>query len=523
MNPSRLSNRRWVLISAVLAFLLVLIPGGMAIYVLSDRGLHQALSVARVAFGVEKMYPGQLDWDAMLLSGMDGIFAKLDPYSSYVEREQFERMDEELTGGYSGIGISVIRQDLGLLVMSVRENGPAARVGLEAGDIIMEADSIPLVNLSLESASRHLRGKEGTRVNLKVWRAVSNDTLTVTVTRQRIDFMHIPFAGYTPDTILYLRLLDFDAGAADDVATALDSLLSGDTNPHGMILDLRGNPGGLFSEAYRIADLFLEAGKFIVGTDSRSRWKRESHFSDSPDRTGGLPMAVIVDRGTASAAEIVAGALQELDRAFLVGDTTFGKGLVQGFTRFPDGSGIRLTISRYYLAGDIFLNEFDSTLVDTGHGLAPDYYFSFVDQHEFPRILENSLLLFRFANRFHEAIMAESGKFGLSDAWVTRFERFAKEEGFTFTSSLRDSAKLVVDMAYLEKSRMHTVKAAQRILRLAKKDDREQFAQYAGYIKTRLKEIAYDRELGTYQRYANIVVRERPDIQLATSLLLEKQ
>jgi C-terminal peptidase prc len=524
MNNVPQSSRRIVLLTVSLMFMLVLICGGMGVYILSDKGLQNAVSWTKIAVEVEEMYPGQLDWEVMFDSAMGNMLHHLDRYSSYVEPQQFERMDEELTGSYGGIGVTVIRHRSGLLVMSVRENGPAHESGILAGDVILEADSISLVRLSISRASSALRGKEGTSVVLTVLRPVVEDTLTIRVTRRQIDLQHIPYAGVTPDSVLYIRLLDFNAGASSDIEAAIDSLLLKEKNaPLGIILDLRGNPGGLLSEAYQTADLFLDRGQLIVGTDSRSSWNEVEFLSSGDDITGGLPMAVIVDRGSASAAEIVAGALGQLGRAFLVGDTTFGKGLVQGFTRFQDGSGLRLTISRYYLEGGLYLNEFDSTLDDVGHGLVPDYLVEFAEYEEFPRKLENSLLLQRFANQFEEEIILASGAFCLSDDWVLRFEQYANDKGFRFVSRITRSAQIMLDMTYLDRARISTTKSAGVVLRRSKSDDRRQFTAYSAYIKMRLRQIAYERKYGIYRTYDAVITRERREIQLATQLLLEKR
>ncbi|UCC44733.1 MAG: PDZ domain-containing protein [Candidatus Zixiibacteriota bacterium] len=520
MNDPFQINRRMVLLSAVLVFVIVLISGGISVYVFSDRELIGAISWTTVALDVHERYPTQLDWDALLDRAMDAMMARLDRYSGYVEREQLEQMDEELTGSYYGIGVSIIEHSQGLLIMSVREHGPAAGAALLTGDIILKADTASLAELTGIEASQLLRGPEGTPVDLTVYRPTTDDTTTVTVTRRRIDLMHIPFAGFTPDSMLYLRLLDFDAGAAEDTRKALDSLLEpGKPQARGIILDLRGNPGGLFSEAYRTADLFLEDGQLIVGTDARSQWDSESYRSSGKDMTDNLPMAVVVDRGTASAAEIVAGSLRELGRAVLIGDTTFGKGLVQGFARLGDGSGLRLTISRYYLQGGIYLNEFDSTLNDIGHGLVPDHYFSFINRHEFPRRLENSLLLQEFAIANEEEIIASGPEFRLGDQWVDRFKEFADDNEFSFVSRATRGASLLVDIARLDRARVQTYKLCKQLHGLSQKHDLKQFSKYADYIKMRLKQVAYERRFGIYRAYADAVIQERTEIRLAARIL----
>lgn len=520
MTPTPEFDRRSLLLSAVLAVVLVLLTGAMAVYVLSDRDLRAALNFGAVAADIDEIYPGHVDRDQLIRSAREAMFEKLDRFSGYMDSQQFAQMNEEFSGGYGGIGISVLRHDRGLLIMSVREGSPADKVGLLTGDVIISADSINLAGLSTAEASDHLRGIEGTKVRLGIFRPATSDTISVELTRARIPLLHVPYAGLTPDSMLYIRVLDFESGASRDISDALDTLLlDGKTKPRGVIIDLRGNPGGLLTEAYRTASLFLDRGKFIVGTDGRSRWNEEQHFSTGSDLTGGLPMAILVDRGSASASEIVAGSLHQLGRAILVGDTTFGKGLVQGITQLSDGSALRLTISRYYLEGGLYLNRFDSTLSDTGSGLTPDYPVKFIEREEFPRRLENSLLLQEFANLHQDEIIAASQNLALPGTWVDRFRKFARDSGFVFQSIQTQSAQMLVELAVIEQSSKPVLDAAVDILNKAQQDDRDQFLQYGDFIRTRLKQLAWERKFGTYREYADVIVRERPDIQYAAELL----
>jgi carboxyl-terminal processing protease len=516
-------QRRDILLSALFAFLLVLICGSIGLVVLTDPDIERAFAFPSVALQVERAYSGQVNWDKMFDSARRGMFQDLDRYSDYVEPQAFRQMDQELTGAYTGIGVSVVRHELGLLVMAVREGGPSAKVGLMTGDVIISVDSVSLSGKDAQESTNLLRGREGTSVAISVFRPSTNDTLAIPVTRRRIEYQHIPFAGFTPDSLLYLRLLDFDAGAAADVRKAIDSLMQPDpAKARGVILDLRGNPGGLFNEAYETADLFLEAGQFIVGTDARSRWNREIHESTGRDVTGGLPMAVLVDRGSASASEIVAGALKQTGRAELVGDTTFGKGLVQGFTRFQDGSGVRLTISRYYLQGNVYLNKFDSTLHDTGTGLPPDHYLDLPENEPFVGLLEGSLLLSNFAHQHQDEIIAGPPPLGPESTWAAQFTVFATSKGFSFTSPRTEAALQVLLTARVDGCSQEVVASAQQLYDQSLDRDRDLFIDYREYIDMRLRQEAYERKFGAWRAYAEVVIRQRPDIRLAGDLLRRK-
>ncbi len=520
MTRPPLAQRRPLLLSAVFMFLIILVSGGVGIYVLSDPDLHQAFRMVRVAMRISRLYEHEVDWHRLMRAGMEGMFDRLDRYSGYVEPRRWDRMREELSGSYVGIGVSVVRHEDGLLVMSVREDGPAAAGGILSGDVIIRIDSLALRGRDVYEATDILRGPEGSEVELGLHRPVGDDTLIIGLTRRKIDLVHIPFAGYTSDSVIYVRLLDFDAGASDDLEAALDSLLRRpEIEPLGVILDLRGNPGGLFSEAYQTANLFLSDGQFIVGTTGRSRWTEEQHQARGEDITGGLPLAVIVDGESASSAEIVAGSLRQLGRAILVGDTTFGKGLVQGYRRLHDGSGVRLTVSRYYLADSLYLNEFDSALVDTGHGLVPDYLIRLPERDRFVRTLERSLLLDRFANEHQDEIIAASDGFELDDNWVTRFERFALAEDFNVGSPTTESAEFLTELVVVQEAGRAVRRAAERLLEKSRQIDGDQFAQHHRYLKRRLKQIALQRTHGTYTAYRKAIVPSRPDIQLATELL----
>jgi C-terminal peptidase prc len=520
LPPTPAGPRRIIVQSVSLMLAMVMICGAMGIYVLSDRAIHSAFSLATAAAAIDRTYPGQINWNDVFLRGVDGMTSILDRYSGYLDVSGFGRLDEEFEGEYIGIGISVVRDPDGLLVMSVREHGPADEAGLMTGDVIIRIGDSAIGGLEATRSTSMLRGKEGTSATITLVRATTNDTLILSVPRRKLNLVHVPFAGYTPDSMVYIRALDFEGGASREIEEALDSLVINTSyKPRGLILDLRGNPGGLFNEAYHTANLFLNRGQFIVGTESRSRWKVEELSADGPDVTDGLPMAVLVDRGSASAAEIVAGALQKNKRAVLVGDTTFGKGLVQGFTRFGDGDGLRLTISRYYLAGMTFLNQVDSMVHDSGTGLPPDYFFASEERRAFPQALERSLLLNKFAQSHEPEILSSDSVLEIDQHLAERFAIFARDNGFSYASPETEAAVIVADVSHLEESGPQVIAAAKDLVSLARQHDSLLFTEYTGYIESRLRQLAVEHRYGLYQSYARVIVRDRADIRYAARLL----
>jgi len=522
---SPVSFDRFSLVASVIMIVfLTVFMGSMAIYVLSDPAFGQAETLLNAASAIEAVYPGEVSPGSLMETAREEIFDRLDRYSGFVDRDGFATMDEELTGGYTGVGITVVEHDAGLMVITVRESGPAFEAGLRTGDIITAVDSIFIADMDTEDASHRIRGEEGSKVLLSISRPVSGDTFDVNVERRRIPLMHIPYAGITDDSLMYVRLVDFDHGASDDLEAAVDSLMHVDSIPlRGILLDLTNNPGGLFAEAYHVSNLFLDAGSFVVGTDARSRWNESRHVSSGRDITGGLPLAVLVNKGSASAAEIVAGALQQTGRAVLVGDTTFGKGLVQGFVRYPSGDGLRLTISRYFFEGPIYLNDFDTTLRDTGHGLVPDHYLPPEPISQFQRELVTQLILREFVLLHKDQLYGAARADSLDDSWIDQLAAFASDLDFTYRSRRTELWEDFLEMARELESSSEVRRLARKLTVVSDLDDRCRFQREAGQLKSRLRELVFETVEGVAGSYREVVVPTRPDIRVASSILLQER
>jgi carboxyl-terminal processing protease len=508
---------RWAL---TLFFSLILLITGLLIIIFREKDLYIPFRFSSSVELIEHVYPDSFHVEELIAHARQAVFARLDRYSGYLEPLELDRVSEEFSGSYGGIGITVVGDDEGLAVMSVREDGPAGRAGIRTGDIIIRVDSTELRGLDPYRASFLLRGDEGTSVQVTIVRRNLGDSLELTLTREKLRLIHIPYAGLTQDNSLYIRIIDFESGLTEDMIGILDSLyLKNSHTVKAVIIDLRGNPGGLLNEAVTASDLFLNSGHLIVGVKGRSRWHDRRFFSKGVDITKGLPMAVLVDRGSASAAEIMAGSLKFAGRAVLVGDTTFGKGLVQEYRRLPDGAGIRLTTSRYFFEGDIFLNPSGDSTFDEGAGIPPDYCFQSDEINPFVLSLESTPLIREFAIARKDDIVTASPFKEPSPQWLEDFFAYAHRQGFAYVSPLTDLVESVRNAVSLEKHSRDAISAIDNIRNIARSDDRLQLRNFRDYIKRRIYQIALNAEYGTAAEYREAIVPSLPEIRLAEKIL----
>jgi len=300
------------------------------------------------AYGLMKeFYVDDVNSDSLSSAGIRGMAEYLDPHTVYLEPEKVSYSQAEFDGNFDGIGIEFDVINDTLLVVTPLSGGPSAAVGIFAGDRIIAIDSVSAVGITPRDVLKKLRGKKGTKVKLKVYRPLNGKLLDFVVTRGRISTSSIDAAFMLDTRVGYIRLSRFIATTADEFRQALVRL-----KKQGMarlVIDLRGNPGGFLEQAVEVADEFLVKDQLIVYTKSRKGGADDERFiAKSGDGYEKGELTVLVDKGSASASEILAGALQDNKRAVVVGELSFGKGLVQRQLEFADGSALRLTVSRYY-------------------------------------------------------------------------------------------------------------------------------------------------------------------------------
>lgn len=337
--------------------LLWLVPGllllGMLL-ILSRRDPHASVRSPIEGLGklnavmeiIRDFYVEEAEMDRIVDGAIRGMLDELDPHSNYIPAAELREINEEFQGEFEGIGIYFQIRDKLLTVVSAIPGTPSDRLGLSPGDVIIEIDGKATYGITNEDVQRKLKGKGGTQVVIKVRRAGLEEPLTFRITREKIPIYSVESVFMLNGEVGYLRLNRFMATSADEIREAMETL-----SKQGMkkvVLDLRNNSGGYLEQAQKIADLFLPGGLVIVSTEGRLAEFGSVLKSTTEDDLPPLPLIVLINQGSASASEIVAGAIQDHDRGLIAGQTSFGKGLVQRQLEMRDSSAVRLTIARYY-------------------------------------------------------------------------------------------------------------------------------------------------------------------------------
>jgi len=312
---------------------------------------QQTRLIAEVMERVRRDYVEPIDEKELMDGAIRGMVAGLDRHSEFLDADEYRDIRNSTSGKYSGVGLEVSTQDGAILVIAPIDGTPAQRAGIESGDEIIEIDGVSVGNDGLNDAIEKMRGHAGTPVTIKIRRPDYDDPLTFHLTRQKIQVASVRYEILQP-SYGYVRLSQFNESTADEVSKAIDEMTDEVQKQtgnmlDGLIVDLRNNPGGILDSAVEVSDLFLDEGIIVTaeGRTPESRFRRNAEQGDIMD---GGTVVVLVNGGSASASEIVAGALQDHDRALIIGTTTFGKGLVQTVMPLSRGRAIKLTTSHYY-------------------------------------------------------------------------------------------------------------------------------------------------------------------------------
>jgi carboxyl-terminal processing protease len=416
--------------------------------------------VSMVLRSVQKEYADPVDTQKVIYNGaIPGMLQSLDPHSMFFDPKRFAELREEQRGLYYGVGMTLTSRNGKTMVLAPFVGSPAYKAGLRPGDEIISADSTSTEHLTLAQVADLLKGPRGTSVRIGVRREGSPDPLYFDVVRDEIPRPSVDHSFLVAPDIGYVRITGFGENTGKELQDALRQLNVQDLK--GLVLDLRGNGGGLLAEGVAVAEMFLQRGQLIVS--HRGRASRERQYTASRNNRGtSVPLVVLINRLTASAAEIVSGAIQDHDRGLIIGEPSFGKGLVQTVYPLSDNTGLALTTAKYYTpSGRLIQRNYTGvSLYDYqfqkeggkakqtemkrtdngrpvygGGGITPDVELPEVTLNPFQQVLMRKYAFFNFAKRYLAEHKTIAKDFEVSDAVLDRFRRFLKEEQIDFTDS----------------------------------------------------------------------------------------
>ena len=414
---------------------------------------------------VDETKPGDL-----MKKGMDAMLETLDPYTNYIPESEIEDYRFMTTGQYGGIGSLIRKKGDNIYISEPYEGYPAAKADLRAGDLLLEIDGKQVKGKTQDDISKILKGQPNTSVKILIQRDGEKAPIEKTVMREEIKVKSVPYFGMVSDNVGYMRLSSFTEDASGEVKKAFTSLKESNPNLKGIIFDLRGNPGGLLNEAINISNLFVEKGLTIVSTKGKvEEWNKIYKAVNSPVDVN-IPVTLLVNSGSASASEIVSGSLQDLDRAVVIGQRTFGKGLVQTTRNLSYNAKLKVTTAKYYIPSGRCIQALDYTnrnedgsvgkipdslitpfktasgrTVYDGGGVKPDIALVAKNYSKIAISLENKALIFDYATKYRRehASIASAKDFSLSDKEFDDFITFLGDKDYDYTTQ---SEKLLKDL-----------------------------------------------------------------------------
>lgn len=459
-------------------------------------------------------YVDETNPEKLVENSINGMLKELDPYTTYIPESDRENFNFMTTGQYGGIGALIRRSGEYAIIAEPYEGFPANKAGLKAGDTIISIDGKPMINLEISKISDHLKGKPNTSLDIVIRRYNHPAPIKKSLVREKITINNVPYYGMLDDHTGYIRLSNFTTGAGQETKSALLELKK---NPglQGVVLDLRDNPGGLLIEAVDVANLFIRQGQEIVSTKGRvKQWDQVYRTRFMPVDTS-IHVAVLVSHGSASASEIVAGSLQDLDRAVIIGQRTYGKGLVQTTRELSYNTRLKVTTAKYYIPSGRCIQALDythrnedgsvGTIPDSliteyqtyngrkvydGGGIQPDFTIKAQTLSEIAVALLTQSLIFDYATIFaarYDSI-PNIEEFEITDQIYNDFRTFIASRDFTYNTKSEESLKKLEETAKREK---YFDLADEEFTALEKKlahDNEKDLNNFSGAIKQLLKE-----------------------------------
>ena len=425
-------------------------------------------------FYVDPIEPGKL-----VKTGVDAMLNDLDPYTNYITESDIEEYEFMTTGKYGGIGASMRKKGEDIYIGDVYENSPSQKAGLHPGDMIETIDNQPVRGKSIEDLSMLLKGSPGTQINMNIRDAFTHTSSQKMVTRGEVEISSVPYYGLVgpQNDIAYVRLTQFTFSCGQLVKDAFDSMQKAKPNLKGLVLDLRNNPGGLLDEAVFICNLFVGKDQLVVATKGKIPEMDKEYKTHYSAWNKDLPLTVLVNHSSASASEIVAGTMQDLDRGVIIGERSYGKGLVQVTRPLGFNARLKLTIARYYTPSGRCIQALDYThrnadgsvgymadslkkayktkngrTVLSGGGVAPDVYIKEDPVSMIAVTLYTKNYLFDYATEYarnHKTIV-EPENFRLTDAEYDQFARWIENKDYSYKTETELAIDSLVKLATKE-------------------------------------------------------------------------
>lgn len=486
---------------------------------------------------VANLYVDTVELDKLIKEGLSSMLSSLDPYTMLIPDDDRESIEMLTTGSYGGIGALIRKKDNNILIAEVYEGSAAAKAGLIDGDQIIEINGAPVAPLTVEECSSRMRGHAGTTIKFLVKRLRSDAIEEIIITREKIHIPDVAFYGMVSDSIGYIRITGFTMGGGKDVKRALLELKK-DPKLAKIVLDLRGNGGGLMDEAISILSLFLPNNTLVVSSKGKLPQSNIDYFTTGEPVDTLLPISVLVNSGSASASEIVAGALQDLDRATIVGTRTYGKGLVQSIREVGYDNQIKITTAKYYIPSgrcvqaidysqrnedgsvghipDSLMRPFKTLnkgrVVYDGGGILPDVVVQ-------PEMLTRPIVALIYSDLLHQYSIEYSkrhlsietpSKFSLTTQEYNQFVEWAADKEFDHRSAARVEFDKVVKVAKEEGNYNQNREVFEALASKLEKSKKEFLLENIGEIKNLLEEEIVNRYY--YQRGRSEIIL-RNDLQ----------
>jgi carboxyl-terminal processing protease len=489
---------------------------------------------------VDEIKPGDL-----MKKGIDSMLESLDPYTDYIPESEIEDYRYMTTGQYGGVGAIILQHGDNIVVSEPYEGFPAQKADLRAGDIIIEINGIVTKGKKTDDISKILKGQPGTTVKLLVERQGEKKPFEKILTREEIKVKSVSYSGMVNESVGYIKLTSFTENAAKEVKDALLELKK-EKSLKSVILDLRGNPGGLLKEAVDIVNIFVEKGQEVVSTRGKVKEWDRSHKALNPSVDTEIPLAVLVSRNSASASEIVSGSLQDLDRAVVIGQRSYGKGLVQQTRPLSYNCQLKVTVAKYYIPSGRCIQALDYThrdddgkvhkvpdslitafktkngrIVYDGLGISPDIHVKPEKTSSIALSLLNKNFIFDYASIYkynHPVLSGDGMKFRLSDSEYDEFVKYLADKDYDYSTRSEKTLDDLKTIAEKEKYFADVKTEYEALKSKIKHNKKEDLSKNKADVKTLLEEEIASRY---YFQKGRIMasLKDDPDVLEATNIL----